>query len=39
MSTEFAESDTRSRGYEPWLAAGSPEGHDDNFWYEASASA
>jgi hypothetical protein len=37
MSTENSESDIRSRAYELWLAAGSPEGHDDDFWHEARA--
>ncbi|MGF6768733.1 hypothetical protein P3T18_001203 [Paraburkholderia sp. GAS199] len=35
MSTEISESDIRSRAYELWRAAGSPEGQDEDFWHEA----
>jgi hypothetical protein len=37
MSTEIPESDIRIQAYELWLAAGSPEGQDDDFWHEARA--
>ena len=37
MSISISESDIRRRAYELWLAAGSPEGHDDDFWHEARA--
>jgi hypothetical protein len=37
MSTEITELDIRSRAYELWLAAGSPEGRNDEFRHEARA--
>lgn len=35
MNDEISGSAIRALAYELWLAAGSPENHDDDFWDEA----
>jgi len=35
MASAISEDEVRTRAYELWLEAGSPEGRDEEFWQEA----